>query len=213
MLITSTTWKNGVVHREDDVYLVPTETPGVAARVEVTPRLWGLLGSKVEATDCQGEPLDAYKSWNGDLVVRDPRSGLETVIDPDDRTVSVESPMVKHETNSSQHIYREEYFTECRQTVDGEGEMSFRIGLHGRREITTPPAKSGAPPVTLQDDQTWTEVELTPGEEPEAYRLTVDKHGHQSRGADLQAHVSPDGRMELVGEDGVTVSYEMYIRP
>ncbi len=207
----STTWKNGVVHHDDDVYELPSSTPGVAARLEVKPRLWGLLGSRVEAVDCQGQPLDAYRDWSGDLVARDPRTGLETVLDPSSQSITVGTPLVKQETRSSQYIHREEYFSACRQEVDREGNMRFVIGLHGEREITLPPAKAGTPPVTLQDDRSWSQVELRKGSAPVGYELSENKHGVQTRGETLRASVGSEGRLALIDEDGVTVSYEMFI--
>lgn len=210
----ASTWKNGVVHHDeaDDVYELPSATPGVAARLEVKPRLWGLLGSKVEAVDCQGTPLDAYRACSGELVARDPRTGLETTLDPSDQSITVATPVVKQETNSSQYLYREEYHADCRQEVDREGNMRFVIGLQGQREINLPPMKSGAPPVTLQDDKSWSQIELQRGSEPVAYELSEDKQGHRTRGPALKASVGSEGRLTLVGEDGATVSYEMFIR-
>lgn len=212
-MLISSTWKNGVVQREEGLYELPSDTPGVAARVRVKPRLWGLLGARVEAQDCQGNPLDAYQSFSGQLVARDPRSGLETVLDPRKHTLSVSCPEVKREGDSSQYILREEYFSTCRQEVDGDGGMRFVIGLHGKREINTPPAKAGAPASILLDDQTWTEVQLHPGSAPEGHEVSQDMRGQRREGAAVEACVDPHGRLVLVGQDGVSTSYEMYFHP
>ncbi len=206
------TWKNGVVHREN-VYELPSDTPGVAARMTVTPRLWGLLGSRVEAVDCQGEPLDAYQSFGGDLVARDPRTGLQTVLDLGDHSVVVSSPEVRQDRPSSQYIQRDETFSTCRQEVDGEGNMKFFIGIHGEREMTLPPVRSGSPPAILQDDHSWTQIELPFGGECSGFLVHQDKSGAVVRGPALESTVDREGRLAVTGEDGVTVSYEMYIHP
>lgn len=86
--------------------------------------------------------------------------------------------------------------------------------MGGRRNATggarsTLPAKSGAPATVLQDDRTWSEVEVPRDAAPVAYEMFENKRGERSRGDRLEASLE-GGRLAMT-EDGVSVSYEMSI--
>jgi hypothetical protein len=208
------TWQNGVKQNDDGSYELPTSTPGVPARISVKERLWGLLPSRVDAVDIQGAPLKAFSDWRGGLVAQDPKTGLETVLKPSERTITVATPEVKHEIGSLHDGYRQEYHQDARQEIDAEGNVRFLAGLRGEREsriVAGPPGMVGCVPVTVQDDKTWSQIDLARGRAPVAYEMSANKKGEQARGADLSA-TCVDGRLALVNEDGITVSYEMFIR-
>ncbi len=65
----------------------------------------------------------------------------------------------------------------CRQEVDSEDNVRV-IDFHRRREITKPPSKSGAPPVTLQDNLTWSQIDIP---------ASATKQGERARGPELHA--------------------------
>ena len=212
---SATVWQNGVRHNDDGSYELPTGTPGVPARISVRPRCWGFLPARVDAVDIQGERLDAHAGWGGKLVVRDPRTGLETVLSPSDRSISVSTPEVKHKIASLHDGYREEYHRDAVQEVDALGNVRYKAGLHGEREntvVASVPGQVGCIPMDIQDDKTWSHIEVSRGQAPIAFEMSCNKKGEESRGADLEATLVKDGRLALVNEDGVTVSYEMYIR-
>lgn len=202
-------WPNGVVHHDDGSYQLPTATPGVAARLTPRRRCWGLLPDRVDAVDLQGRKLEGRTSWSGRLIARDPQSGLETVLDPSSRTVVVSTPEVRRAHEDGQL-----YFQEAHQELDAEGSVRYRAGLRGQCRtdvVTGPPGMVSAVPITLQDDKCWSQVELRPGQAPVAYAMAENRKGEQTRGPALNASLSGEHRLKLVDEQGVSVSYELYL--
>lgn len=202
-------WPNGVVHHDDGSYQLPTATPGVAARFTPRRRCWGLLPDRVDAVDLQGNRLEGRAGWSGRLVARDPQSGLETVLDPRARTVTVSTPEVRRPHEDGQR-----YFREAHQELDAEGTVRYCAGLRGecRTDVVTgPPGMVSAVPITLQDDKTWSQIELRPGQSPVACAMAENRKGEQTRGPALNASLSGEHRLKLVDEHGVSVSYELYL--
>jgi hypothetical protein len=212
------TWSNGVVHHEEetDVYELPATAPGVAARVELTPRFFGLCADVV-ATDNQGQPLESHREWHGFhrvVVTRDPRSGLETVFDPREQTVSVATPRVNESIEAKHGGGRHFFAQEASQQLDSEGDTRFRSRLVGESEhypVTQTPLAAGQyVPVESEEFRTWEETVLKKGEAPVAHRMTSDRQGER-QGAALSASVQ-DGKLQVTDEEGVTRTYEMFLR-
>ncbi len=217
------TWKNGVVHSdgETDVYEIPTAAPGVAARVELKPILWGILGKEVVATDSQGTRLEAYRGWEGfhrTVVTKDPQTGLETVLDPREQTVTVSTPETSQEIPAQQGAlaYRESYQRTARQELDSQGNSRYLSNLRGEREtviVSGPPTGMvSAMPVVVEDDSTWQETQLRKGEAPVAYEMSGNKRGETTQGAALEATIGADGNLVVAQADGTCQSFEMYLR-
>ncbi len=211
------TWKNGVVHTDGsaDIYELPSQTPGVPQRIEVRPVLWGLLGKEVTATDCQGKPLQASREWSKVLVTRDPRSGLETVLDPRARTISVSTPTVREKLEDKNNFQRDSYHREARQEVDDQGNCRYLSNLHGETEAMMISMVREMPPnqrCVTRDSKSWEETTLAPGGAPKTRRLTSEQHTGPRQEAVLSSSVSPDGKLVVVGEDGVARSYEMFLK-
>ncbi|MCE7871080.1 hypothetical protein DYH09_11975 [bacterium CPR1] len=216
------TWKNGVVHSdgETDVYEIPSAAPGVAARVELKPILWGILGKEVVATDSQGARLEAHRGWEGfhrTVVTKDPQTGLETVLDPREQTVSVSTPETSQEI-PAQHgalAYRESYQRTARQDLDSQGNSRYLSNLRGEREtmvVTGPPGMVGAVPVVVEDDSSWQETQLRKGEPPVAHAMSGNKRGEVTLGEALEATIGADGSLVVAQADGTCQSFEMYLR-
>lgn len=215
------TWKNGVVHTDGpaDVYELPSQTPGVPQRIEVRPVLWGLLGKEVTATDCLGKPLQASRESGGDwhklLVTRDPRSGLETVLDPSARTITVSTPTVREKLEDKNNFQRDSYHREARQEVDGQGNCRYLSNLHGETEAVMISMVREMPPnqrCVTRDSKSWEETTLAPGRAPQTRRFTSEQHTSPRQEATLSSSLSPDGKLVVVGDDGVTRSYEMFLK-
>lgn len=210
------TWKNGVVHSDDgpsDVYELPTNVPGVAQRIEVTPRLWGLLGSSVSVTDCRGTPLEASRV-SKQVVAVDPRTGLETVLDPKSQSIVVTTPTVREKYETGANAFRTVYHREARQEVDREGHCRLQTNLHGESESIMYSMVREVPPnqtMTTRDDKSWEETRIARGEDPVSHRWQAEKYARQ-QGAPLESSLTPDGKLTVVGEDGISRSYEMFLK-
>lgn len=214
------TWKNGVVHSDDgpaDVYELPTSVPGVARRIEVRPVLWGLLGQEVEVTDCRGRRLEGSRAsdggWHKLLVARDPDSGLETVLDPRRHTLTVTTPTIRQKTETGPSSFTTRYHREARQEVDAEGQSRLQTNLHGESESMMYSMAREMPAnqtMITRDEKSWEETKLAPGQAPVSQCWTGDKYS-RTAGATLSSTVDPDGRLTVVGEDGVSRSYEMFL--
>ncbi len=213
------TWKNGVVHDDSgpvDVYELPTRVPGVAQRIEIRPVLWGLLGKDVRVTDCQGTPLQGERvsgeGWHKLVVARDPRSGLETVLDPKKHTLSVTTPTVREKTEVGPNQFRTVYHREAHQEVDAEGNCRLQTNLHGESEsmmysmVREMPANTS---VTTRDDKSWEETRIAPGQAPVSHRWQAEKYSRQE--GPLLSSTVEDGKLTVVGDDGVSRSYEMFL--
>lgn len=210
------TWENGVVHTDGsaDVYELPSQTPGVPQRIEVRPVLWGLLGKEVTATDCQGKPLQATRDSSG-LVTRDPRSGLESVLDPKARTITVSTPVVREKLEDKNNFQRDSYHREARQEVDGQGNCRYVSNLHGESEAVMISMVREMPPnqrCVTRDSKSWEETTLAPGRAPETRRLSSEQHTRPCQDATLSSSLSLDGKLVVVGDDGITRSYEMFLK-
>jgi hypothetical protein len=213
------TWKNGVSHTdgETDVYQLPATQDGVAAKIEVTPRFFGLCAS-VSATDKSGNQLEAHRDWSGFhrvLVTKDPKTGLETVLDPKEQTVSVATQTVSEEIPAQAGGYRSKFSQDARQELDAQGNSRFIANLQGETETVvamgSPAAGVGAFPVTVVDDRTWTQTELGKGQAPVTHRMSSTLDGEQ-KGAALNSSIGADGKLAVTAEDGSSSSFEMYLR-
>ncbi|MEW6283519.1 MAG: hypothetical protein AB1758_33220 [Candidatus Eremiobacterota bacterium] len=215
----SQAWKNGVVHSdgETDVYEIPSATPGVAARVELKPILWGLLGKEVIATDNQGNRLEGHREWEGFhrvVVTRDPKSGLETVLDPREQTVSVSTPHSSELVENHFGWFRERYQQEARQELDSEGNCCYIANLRGERETAIaygPPGMGVPAAVVTEDNRSWDQVNIARGQAPVAHRMEATRDG-EKQGAALTASIAADGKLGVVGEDGTARNYEMFLK-
>lgn len=215
------TWKNGVVHSDDgpsDVYELPTSVPGVAQRIEVRPVLWGLLGRDVTVTDCQGTRLEGSRvsdgGWHKVLVARDPRSGLETVLDPRNQSLSVTTPTIREKRETGPNSFHTVYHREARQEVDENGNCRMQTNLHGESESMMYSMVREMPPnqtMITRDDKTWEETSIAKGEAPVSHGWRAEKYSRQA-GPRLESSLGADGRLEVVGEDGVSRTYEMFLR-
>lgn len=212
-------WRNGVVHHEEetDVYELPATAPGVAARVEVKPKFFGLYADVV-AVDNQGQALESHREWHGlhrVVVTRDPRSGLETVFDPREQTVSVATPRVT-ETIEAKHGGGRHFFAqEASQELDAEGNTRFRSRLTGEYEnylVTHTPLAAGQyVPAQSEELKSWEETVLKRGQPPVAHRMISDRQGER-QGAALPVAVL-EGKLQITDEEGVARTYEMFLRP
>lgn len=214
------TWKNGVVHSDDgpaDVYELPTRVPGVAQRIEVRPVLWGLLGKEVRVTDCRGRQLEGSRQsdggWHKLLVARDPDSGLETVLDPRHHTLTVTTPTIRQKTETGPNSYTTRYHREVRQEMDANGKSRLETNLHGESDTMMYSMAREMPAnqaMITRDEKSWEETRLAPGQAPVSQRWVGDKYSRTAT-ASLSSSVDAEGRLTVVGEDGVGRSYEMFL--
>ncbi|MEW6281232.1 MAG: hypothetical protein AB1758_21655, partial [Candidatus Eremiobacterota bacterium] len=161
--------------------------------------------------------LEAYRGWDGwhrTVVARDPQSGVETVFDPKEQTIEVTTPTVTQEVASGQSWYRNTYHRDARQTVDAQGNCSYVSNLNGEQEFVMVGyvREMGAThPFVVQDDRSYEETRIEKGQAPVTHKVEATKH-EKKTGAQLASSVTPDGKLTIAGEDGVTRSYEMFLR-
>ncbi|HXE73543.1 MAG TPA: hypothetical protein VNO81_12860 [Candidatus Nitrosotenuis sp.] len=223
-------WANGVRHyegREDsaviqsgDRYELPAQRPGVAARIDLVPRFYGLLGKKVTVTDRTGKELEAHREWCGwhrVVVATDPDTGLTTTFDPRERTIEVTSPARTTSQETRSGWSRTRWTVEASQKVDAQGDSRFITNLQGEQEVVMVGMVREMPantPWIVKDQRTFEETLLPRGGVPVTRLVEQDLHlGTRTDKATLASTLDSQNRLTLHRPDGTSQTYELFLAP